>query len=179
MSNTKEALQEGGDPISDRILTTLLEGYEIAGTRYLQRAHYLGNNISQGEFKIDRHCYYGKGDRLYHITEVEAAIVFNQLSYVTIAHLLENGELSDLGRIEVEKFRRIQEEGAWIRKSTFDYKKAVNLHESQGSFKGALTISDVSVLERELDRSVRMRTSLRIEDNNITGERQIQLTFPK
>jgi len=165
--------------IPARTLDVMLTGYETAGTRYLQDATYLGDAKAEGSFKMDAHCYYGDGSQLYHITEVEAVIAFNQLSYVTFAHMLATGRILQLGVIPPDKFLKLQAEGTWVRKSEFTYSKPIALAATNGHFKGTVAIEEMSYLERETNKSVKMIMRLNLETGATIGLRDARAIFPK
>jgi len=178
-------------PFEERIksdtLEVMLNGYSLAtgcsptGTRCLEDATYHGRGKSSGRFKLNRHWYYGApGDNsLYHLTEVEATLAFNQIGYALMAHLLETGKVSKLGIMTPKEFKSIQTNGSFIRRSSYEYNKKINLAETDGAFNAVLNLADVSLDERSRLFSLKTIMELDIQNGSLTGKRDIRFIFPK
>ena len=159
-------------------LDIMLAGYEEAGTRYLKEARYLGEGRIAGDFEIRKHFYYGSGDRLYHLTEVEATLIFNQLAYVDFAHMLATGRIPDLGVIPPEQFLRFQTTGTWIKESRFEYFKPIDLNLKHGKFKAESAIKSITSRMREKDRSIKVIVDISIEGSSVIASRDTRLIIP-
>lgn len=173
--------------IKQETLDVMLNGYALAtgcsptGTKCLEDATYIGKGKADGRFKINRHWYYGApaDNSLYHLTEVEATLAFNQIGYALMAHLLETGKIAKLGIMTPKEFKSIQTHGSWIRESSYEYSKPIPLAETDGVFNAVLNLSEVSLDERSRLFSLKTIMEIDFQNGSATGKRDIRFIFPK
>jgi hypothetical protein len=169
---------ERSGPIRRETLDILLQGYSVAGTRYLESAYYTGGGRSRGNFRIAKQFYYGDGFP-YHFAEIDAALAFNQIAYATFSHLLEEGIIAPLGVISPESFLKLQTTGTWIKESRYEYNKPVLLYKTEGKFFGELAITELTIQENQRRISVKMLMDFDVESGSSIGHRDVRVIFPK
>ncbi len=155
-------------------LDDVLEGYEKKGTRYVDSVTYLGQGRAEGQFTVHGHYHFDTEDQLYHLTEADVVVLFNQFGYAVMAHLLRTGRIPqvDLATFTNFKddFRDIELRSSPIRSSGYDYPRGIDLA-ADPTFPGKLYIKQLSYLQRPDDVSLHTEMVLDLADGAIHGER--------
>ncbi len=156
-------------------IDTMLAGYKAVGTRFLEDTTYLGRGSFKAHCTVPKHRHYDTAGKLYHLTEAELVLVFNQFSYTAMAHLLETGRIPKLGRVPPEKFVELLLNRSPIRRTNFEYPTGVDLAAVSGRFNAELDINALSY--RRKDKSVRAEMRISVNEDALYGTRDQRFLF--